>query len=155
MPSRPIEHVVIVVKENHGFDTYFGRFPGVDGDSTLATAANPPDVDPRHDHKAWLNRASGAVGEQYGETDIPAYWDYARQFTLCDRYFTDVAGPSTPNHLMLIAAASPLINNPHRTDPATLQPPFQLPSLPATLEQAGFDWRHYGGYAFNYVTGLG
>src|SRR2546428_7952232 len=48
----------------------------------------------------------------------------------------------------------PPINNPHRTDPATLQPPFQLPSLPATLEQAGFDWRHYGGDAFNYVTGL-
>src|SRR3989441_11724554 len=55
---------------------------------------------------------------------------------------------------MLIAAASPLINNPHRTDPATLQPPFKLPSLPATLEQAGFDWRPYGGDAFNYVTGL-
>ena len=28
MPASPIEHVVIIVKENHGFDTYFGKFPG-------------------------------------------------------------------------------------------------------------------------------
>src|SRR2546428_12542280 len=46
----------------------------------------------------------------------------------------------------------PPINNPHRTDPATLQPPFQLPSLPATLEQAGFDRRHHGGDAVNHFT---
>ena len=24
--------MVIIVKENHAFDNYFGRFPGVDGD---------------------------------------------------------------------------------------------------------------------------
>jgi phospholipase C len=24
----PIQHVVIIVKENHAFDNYFGRFPG-------------------------------------------------------------------------------------------------------------------------------
>src|SRR5437588_11867733 len=102
MPRNPIEHVVIIVKENHGFDTYFGRYPGVNGDVTLAAAANPPATDPRHDHKDWLKRATNAAAEQYDEHDIPAYWAYARQFTLCDNYFTDVAGPSTPNHLMLI-----------------------------------------------------
>jgi phospholipase C len=154
MPGRPIEHVVIIVKENHGFDTYFGRFPGVDGDSTLATAADPPDVDPRHDHKAWLNRASGAVGEQYGETDIPAYWDYARQFTLCDRYFTDVAGPSTPNHLMLITGDSPIVDNPHGGYRASAQTVYDLASLPAQLEQAGLTWGNYGGYAFDFVKSL-
>src|SRR2546426_1691356 len=36
---------------------------------------------------------------------------YARQFTLCDNYFTEVASQSEPNHLMLIAAASPIIDN--------------------------------------------
>jgi len=29
--KRPIEHVVIIVKENHGFDNYFGTFPGANG----------------------------------------------------------------------------------------------------------------------------
>jgi len=148
---HPIRHVVIIVKENHSFDNYFGKFPGADGDAALPPAPNPPSLDPPHTHEAWLQRAAKAVRAQYSESEIPAYFAYARQFTLCDRYFTEVAGPSTPNHLMLIAAASPIINNPHRTDPASLQPPFNLPSLPATLEQAGFDWRHYGGYAFNYV----
>jgi phospholipase C len=102
MPGSPIEHVVIIVKENHGFDWYFGKYPGADGDATLAPAASPPDVDPHHDHTTWVNRATKAVREQYGEADIPSYWAYASQFTLCDRYFTDVAGRSTPNHLMLI-----------------------------------------------------
>ncbi|TMD39776.1 MAG: hypothetical protein E6I89_04670, partial [Chloroflexi bacterium] len=27
----PIKHVVIVVKENHGYDNYFGTFPGGNG----------------------------------------------------------------------------------------------------------------------------
>ena len=153
-PAALIQHVVIIVKENHAFDNYFGKFPGVAGDAQLAPAANPPLFDPPHTHEAWLQRATNAVREQYSEKDIPAYWAYARQFTLCDHYFTDVAGPSTPNHLMLIAAASPLINNPHHRDPANLQPPFKLPSLPIRLEKAGYTWANYGGYAFNYITAL-
>ena len=154
MPTSPIEHVVIIVKENHGFDTYFGKFLGAAGDPTLAAANNPPDVDPSHTHQAWLNRATGAVREQYSETDIPAYWAYARQFTLCDHLFTAVAGPSTPNHLMLITGDSPIINNPpggYRTTPGQA---FDLPSLPAQLEAAGLTWGNYGGYAFDFVKAL-
>jgi phospholipase C len=154
MPNTPIEHVVIIVKENHGFDTYFGRYPGVDGDSTLATAANPPTTDPRHDHKDWLKRATNASREQYDEHDIPAYWAYARQFTLCDKYFTDVAGPSTPNHLMLIAGDSPVVDNPTGgyRNPQNIH--YDIPSLPTQLEQAGLTWGNYGGYAFEYITAL-
>ena len=36
--AEPIEHVVIIVKENHTFDNYFGTYPGADG-VTLAAAA--------------------------------------------------------------------------------------------------------------------
>lgn len=153
MPS-PIEHVVIVVKENHGFDTYFGRFPGADGDPTLAQASDPPDVDPSHTHEAWLKRGTHAVREQYGEADIPTYWAYARQYTLCDRYFTDIAGPSTPNHLMLIAADSPWIDNPHGNYRVQAQQQVDLPSLPSQLETAGLSWGNYGGYAFEFVKNL-
>src|SRR2546428_6621321 len=109
MPSPPLAHVVIIVKENHGSDTYFGRFSGVEAAPSLASAATPPAVDPSHTHAAWLKRATGAVAQQYGESDIPAYWEYARRYTLCDHYFTDVAGPSTPNHLMLITGDSPIV----------------------------------------------
>ncbi|HSP72679.1 MAG TPA: alkaline phosphatase family protein [Gaiellaceae bacterium] len=152
--AGPIQRVVIVVKENHGFDTYFGRFPGADGDATLAQAASPPDRDPTHTHEAWLQRATHAVREQYGEADIPTYWEWAKQYTLCDRYFTDVAGPSTPNHLMLIAADSPWIDNPHGGYRAGPQQQVDLPSLPAQLEAAGLTWGNYGGYAFDFVKAL-
>ena len=153
MPG-PIEHVVFLVKENHGYDNYFGRFPGADGDGTLANAANPPAVDPSHTHKAWLNRATGAVREQYGSSDIPTYWAYAQQYTLCDRYFTEIAGPSTPNHLMLIAADSPWIDNPPGNYRVQSTQAVDIPSLPAQLEQAGHTWGNYGGYAFEFVKAL-
>jgi phospholipase C len=30
-PLNPTERAVIIVKENHSFDNYFGLFPGVNG----------------------------------------------------------------------------------------------------------------------------
>ncbi|HXH26572.1 MAG TPA: alkaline phosphatase family protein [Candidatus Acidoferrum sp.] len=155
--SYPIEHIVLIIKENHTFDNYFGRFPGANGDGNLVKAPNPPQFDPNHTHKGWLNRAKGAVRLQYDEADIPAYWQYARQFALCDNYFTDVAGPSTPNHLMLIAADSPLIDNVHKSseqDREAPKVPFDIPSLPEALEKASLTWKNYGGYAFEYVKNL-
>ena len=140
--ESPIQHVVIIVKENHTFDNYFGAFPGANG-VTLDHAPDPIAFDPRHDHVAWLDRAGTAVRQQYVEADIPAYWAYARRYTLCDNYFTDVASQSAPNHLMLIAADAPIIDNPsaHRTYQP--RPPFPLPSLPAALTVAGLSWRGY------------
>src|SRR5712691_11323842 len=115
--SGLIKHVVIIVKENHTFDNYFGTFPGANG--AVFPHAGDPIRDPAHDHRAWLNRngPKGAVRLQYTKADIPAYWAYAQQYTLCDNYFTDVASQSEPNHLMLIAADSPIIDNasPNRT----------------------------------------
>ena len=150
----PIEHVVLIVKENHAFDNYFGTFPGANG-MALPHSPNPPAQDPDHRHGAWLTRKQTAARLQFTEQAIPAYFAYARQFTLCDNYFTDVAGPSTPNHLMLIAADSPVIENPPGYRRGTGGPVFQLPSLPANLVKANLTWRNYGGYAFSFIAGLG
>jgi phospholipase C len=152
--ANPIKHVVIIVKENHAFDNYFGTFPGANGFSNLTPAIDIPDVSPAHDHQTWLRRAQVAASEQYNAQTIPSYFSYAQQFTLCDNYFTDVAGPSTPNHLMLVAGDSPVINNPHKSDPPQLQPPFNLPSLPENLANAGLTWGNYGGYVFDMITNL-
>ncbi|CAM5697041.1 alkaline phosphatase family protein [Mycolicibacterium aubagnense] len=152
--AGPIEHVVIIVKENHTFDNYFGTFPGANG-ATLDRAENPPPSDPDHKHQTWMNRASDPTFRvQYTEQDIPGYFDLARRFSLCDNYFSEVAGPSTPNHLMLICADSPVINNPHHHYRPTPGDRFTLPSLPAALEKAGLSWGNYGGYAFSYIDGL-
>jgi phospholipase C len=146
-PQGPIQHVVILFKENHAFDNYFGTFPGATG-ATMQHSANPPTRDPDHTHKGWLNRATGSVRQQFLESDIPSYFAYARQFSLCDNYFTDVAGPSTPNHLMLLTADSPIIDNPSGN------PVYDLPSLPASLDAAGLTWSNYGGYAFGLIKAL-
>jgi phospholipase C len=152
-PPGSIGHVVIIVKENHAFDNYFGTFKGANG-IVLPRSSNPPPSDPDHRHPAWLTRKTTAVKAQFVEQDIPAYFAYAREFTLCDNYFTDVAGPSTPNHLMLIAGDSPIINNPpsYRLPPGA--PLFHIPSLPGLLSKAKVTWGNYGGYAFPMIQEL-
>lgn len=149
--NNKIQNVIIIFKENHCFDNYFGTFPSVNGMVTDGHAENPPPHDYDHRHSAWLQRSEKAPRLQYTEDDIPAYFAYARQFTLCDNYFTDVAGPSTPNHLMVIAADSPIIDNPRRSDGP---PSYDIPSLPMSLEKAGLTWGNYGGYAFDDITEL-
>jgi phospholipase C len=140
----PIQRIVIIFKENHAFDNYFGTFAGANG-TRLPRSPNPPTFDPDHRHKAWLTRKTTAPRLQFLEHDIPSYFAYARQFTIADNYFTDVAGPSTPNHLMLLTASSPAIDNPPR---GTV---YDLPSVPANLEHAGLTWENYGGYVFGMI----
>ena len=155
--SNPIEHIVIIVKENHTFDNYFGTFPGAVG-VPLPQAPDPQVADPLHDHSAWLAaQAHGGLRLQYGKHDIPAYWAFAQQYSLCDNYFTDVASQSEPNHLHLIAADAPIIDN--STMARRYQPmaPFHLPNLPATLEAAGHTWRNYADARasyFDHIVGL-
>lgn len=147
--SGKIDRVVIIFKENHTFDNYFGTFPGANG-MTMPRSPNPPLKDPDHRHSAWLTRETTSVRQQFVEADIPAYFAYARNFALCDQYFTDVAGPSTPNHLMLLAADSPFIDNPRPGDPSRIGS-----SLPLLLEKNNLSWGNYGGYAFQYLSGVG
>lgn len=152
--SHPIEHVVLIIKENHTFDNYFGTLPGANG-VKLKHAPNPPSDDPDHKHETWMKRNSEQRYKiQYTKDEIPAYFDYARQFTLCDNYFSEVAGPSTPNHLMLICADAPIINNPHHHYRPKPGDTFDLRSLPKSLEDAGLTWGNYGGYAFHYIREL-
>ncbi|MGA8659004.1 MAG: alkaline phosphatase family protein [Chthoniobacterales bacterium] len=137
-----IDHVVIIVKENHTFDNYFGRFPGANG-VCLDPAKDPPSGELDNGHGTWEQRANEQrYRVQYTENDIPAYFALARQYTLCDNYFSEVAGPSTPNHLMLICADSPVINNPGNDYF------YDLCSLPIALERARITWGNYGGYVF-------
>ena len=157
--SNPIKHVVIIVKENHTFDNYFGTFPGAAG-VTLPQAPDPL-PDPRHDHSAWLSAHAhgghGGVQEQYKKADIPAYWAYAEQYALCDNYFTDVASQSEPNHLFLIAADSPVIDNSTNHRNYQPHPPYNMHSLPSALEAAKRSWRNYADrYAsyFNHIDAL-
>src|SRR5207245_8336781 len=96
--SDLVKHVVIIVKENHTFDNYFGRFPGVNG--AQFPQAGDPTPHPPHDHRAWLKRnaPTGAVRLQYTQRDTPPYCAYARHYPLCDHYFTHVSRDSEAHH---------------------------------------------------------
>lgn len=37
LAATPIKHVVVIVKENHTFDNYFGAFPNADGSTQIQT----------------------------------------------------------------------------------------------------------------------
>ncbi|HEY1958335.1 MAG TPA: alkaline phosphatase family protein [Polyangiaceae bacterium] len=119
----PLRHVVVIVKENHSFDNYFGTFPGAEGTGSRVVEA--PDSTARdlcHSHacalmewnhgkmNGWPKVAGSSVSgdelaySQYLEKDIPNYWQYARRFTLADHFFSNVLGPSFPGHAFLLAA---------------------------------------------------
>jgi phospholipase C len=144
----------VIVKENHTFDNYFGSFPGANG-VTLPQAANPPASDPSHAHSTWMKRHSNVTfNVQYKEADIPGYFDLARHYTLCDNFFSDCTGPSTPGHLMLVCADSPVIANPYNMYRPSSAERFQLPNLPERLVENGHTWAEYEGYVFGYIKGL-
>src|SRR5262249_1166006 len=129
--ATPIKHVVVIVKENHTFDNYFGSFPGAEGTTQCKTSKgmiacpHAPDNMPRdldHGHPAALAEwnlgamdgwdsvsSTGAGGDnlayaQYGEKDIPNYWAYAKAYALGDHFFANVLGPSFPGHMFVLAA---------------------------------------------------
>ena len=54
--SPLVDHVVIIVKENHTYDNYFGTFPNSEGANTLTHEPDPPNVSPNHQHQTWMNR---------------------------------------------------------------------------------------------------
>ena len=188
--ATPLKHIVVVVKENHTFDNYFGSFPGADGISQIVTPQGtfpPPHApdQPRdlcHSHDCalmdyaghWLDVAGASTNgdnlafAQYGEADIPNYWQYARTYTLGDRFFANMLGPSFPGHTFVLAAQAgwalgnpPLqVSHPYwgcdqpadvtvpvqdQTTCQTTQvfPCFKIPSVPDVLP-LGVDWRFYG-----------
>jgi phospholipase C len=161
-PGR-IEHVIVLMQENHSFDNYFGTFPRADGlprglaIEGVAPFHLPSPISRNMPHSlsaartavngGAMNRFVSAEGSPdtmgfYDERDIPNYWAYARRFTLADRFFCSAMGPSLPNHLYSVAAYSGGVTS--NAD----EPPgegFDFPSLPDRLQAAGISWYCYAG----------
>src|SRR5207249_11530478 len=51
--TTPIRRVVVIMKENHAFDNYFGTFPGVDG---IPRAVSLPDGRVCTVSTIWINQ---------------------------------------------------------------------------------------------------
>ncbi len=193
-PAFPIRHVVIIDKENRSFDSMFGLFAGAHGTKSamegrksvplshtpdhmagdIVHASNDALLAMNHGQMNQFSRLPGAIqggidvaDSQFQQADIPNYWSYARHFTLDDEFFSTVAGPSFPNHLVTIAGtANNVIGNPfgesvqswgcdagsdahvtvvnpstqHRS---TVRPCFNIPTLVDTMQARGVTWKYY------------
>jgi phospholipase C len=89
----------------------------------------------------------------YDWHEIPNYWEYARRFVLCDRFFSSLAGPSEPNHLYTVAAKSGgLVNNPNYITGGDAQYIggdaqyiYTFPTMAELLENTHVSWKYYDG----------
>jgi phospholipase C len=132
-PVPRIEHVVLIIKENRTYDSYFGRYPHGDGavegrlksGRSIPLAALPDrSADVGHAYDDALIAIDGGKMDGFGDIpgagsaagypgyvaatpdELGAYWAYARRFVLSDRTFSSLEGPSFPNHLYSIGAQS-------------------------------------------------
>src|SRR5947209_4771689 len=100
------------------------------------------------------------------QSDIPNYWTYAQKFTIADKFFSAVAGPTFPNHLFTIAGEDANVDTIPKTgsnvpwgcdtpagitveqrfpDGSTkhVAPCFDFPTLADVLDPAGISWKYY------------
>ena len=172
-----IEHVVWIIQENRSFDNYFGKYPGAEGIPPgtclpklpgSAACVRPfhlparfPACDLSHnwsiahaayDHGAmdgfvWAEGTSYTMG-YYKGSDIPNYWNYARHYTLDDRFFSSLNGPSLPNHVYTVAAQSGgLIVNPGNLKQLkrVMDDPdgFSFASMINLFSKSAISWKYY------------
>jgi phospholipase C len=120
---QKIKHVVFLIKENRTFDTMFGTFPGADGvtqgttcDGQVQPLRRAADrvADAGHSFADGIAAIDGGKMDcfdpvgfvQYHRADIPNYWRYAEHFTLADRFFSSIYGPTGVEHLWTFASQS-------------------------------------------------
>lgn len=119
--TTPIQHVVVIMMENHTYDNFFGTFPGANGDGStclppvcaaLTPAPNPPPNDLDHSGARLIAAQDGGKLDQfdpmgyttYGRAELPNYWSYATRYGLGDNFYTTAGTGSQPNHMGMIAA---------------------------------------------------
>lgn len=138
----PIEHVILIFRENHSYDNYFATFPGGNG-KTTSSRCDDETLDPPHGRRdALYGVIRGPRGNcHYVEQDIPNYFAYAREFVLCDNYFADIRGPSHPNYFMLMAAQTPSLDN----ISGELKGKYEMTTIADRLSDKGVSWKNYNG----------
>ena len=205
--NTPIEHIVFIIKENHTFDNYFGLFPGANGATTGNVKINkivqtiplgPFEDKPADYNHSWVsakrafdngamdrfnqgscNTAPYTCYQVAQQTDIPNYWTYATNYLLNDNAFSEMEGPSFPNHMFTVAAAAGVdidhsaVGNPSvsnkvwgcDSDPTSVVQLFNgsfqypcfsnIPTLADLMTAAGVSWKYYApqfgeaGYQWN------
>jgi phospholipase C len=146
-PANPIDRIVILVRENRTYNAIFEDFPEGEPEEKhreprCSDVIEEDDVP--HGRDVAL-RAGSHLHCHHAAASVLTYHALARSFTLCARFFSEVRGPSFPNHLMLIAAVAPRHDDP-RVPPEQWACPrycYDVPTLVGQMEAAGKSWRAY------------
>jgi phospholipase C len=96
--------------------------------------------------------AGPATMGYYEQSDIPFYRALANDFTICDKYFCSVLGPTDPNRLYSLSATidpeglngGPLLATLGKGDGRALGK-FTWTTMPEQLKSAGVSWKIYTG----------
>jgi phospholipase C len=192
-PSCPIKHVVIILKENRSFNNLFAGLPGAETSMTAhcGSKSEPLTFQPDHLHKdlshGWASARLAIDGGKMDEfcqipqaiqngldesesvlnpSDIPDYWNYAKDYATADHMFSTVVSGSFPNHLMFIAdQAGAVVGNPvnqtgrawgcdgvksqkvqtvNSLDQTSMVfPCFNFPTIADEAQKAGVSWKYY------------
>ena len=157
-PHPGVEHVVVLVQENHTMDNYFaGLAPwGVNVATGWPVEPNPPVKDQPHDRHAyyqWLTNGTATHTSFDTLTVLPYYSYLALTGALLENHCSGFGTNSTPNPRLVVGGQSPTMRNPPFTSP----PEWDLPSLPGLADDHDVTWRCYcpaGGYPVSFYTQL-
>ena len=136
-----IDHIVVVMMENRSFDHYLGWLPGADGRQAGLTFTDPHGVaqathhltvpygcgfnDPDHSYEGgrvefnggacdgWLRAGNNDVFSigYFKGPDLGFHGNAARDWTVCDRYFAAILGPTFPNRIFQHSGQTDRISN--------------------------------------------
>lgn len=167
-----IDHVIVIIEQNHTFDSYFGNYPGVNGLSGQAGVAGPSTTPSEF---AGANRgrltngrlaaldalgagaADGFVDAQdrrgfdgtlalqtSDRESAPILWELADQYTLFDNYYSSAHGGSLANTLHLMTGEDHGVTADNKQALATVRE-LDAPTVFDRLADAGESWKLYVG----------
>jgi phospholipase C len=183
-----VKHLVVIVQENHTFDSYFGNYctaavgsnptcttgpsccesgpRSVSGHSpaVLDDAANAA-YDPNHSQSCELSEIDNGAMDRFvtGATcsnaqnfaysdaaTMAAYWGYAQNYAIADRYFQPAAGASSENDMYLARGAFVFVDNSWVPPTAgsgcyaaSARKSFPEPTIGDLLEGCSVPWAFY------------
>jgi phospholipase C len=102
-----------------------------------------------HSRPQWDGPFGVNVMGYYQQPDIPYFWALARQFTLCDTYFSSVIGPTEPNRLFSVSGTldpdgrhgGPCVET--NFNGQGLSGNFSWTTMPEQLQARGISWKSY------------
>jgi phospholipase C len=176
----PIDHIIVLMQENRSFDHYFGTITDPVVNGIPAGVTNPDgagnDVAPFHtevycvrdpdhgwngSHEEWNGGANDGFvtvnnpeGERamgyFDDSDLPFYWDLARQFSISDDHFCSMLGPTWVNRYYMLSGTSfgEIRNNPVDDERA---PEEGEHIVMQQLDRVGVSWAvYYDGVPFEF-----